>query len=81
MPKGRNPDERLNELGHAIWKRVVTIESYHLAQQHGSANLKASVRDHLRDEEYALWGDLQTLFRGGVFPDELAAQMAAMEDK
>lgn len=64
-------DDRFSDLGKTIWTRVVTIQSYHLAQQHGSANLRASVAELIRNEEMALWGDLQTLFRRGVFPEDL----------
>ncbi len=64
-------DERLNALGHLIWRRVMTLESLGLARQHGSPNLSASTKAMIRDEENALWADLQTLFRGGVFPEDM----------
>lgn len=64
-------DERLDALGHAIWDRVVRIESFHVAMRHGTSMLRADAEQMVKTEEQALWGDLQTLFRGGVFPEDL----------
>lgn len=60
-------DERLNRLGKGIWKRVVRIVS--LTE---TRHLKVVGPDCLKqrdDELRKLWADLQTLFRGGVFPE------------
>jgi hypothetical protein len=64
-------DERLNTLGKTIWDRVVRIEAYHLTGQHGSSIVAADCQRLIKVEERALWADLQTLFRGGVFPGDV----------
>ncbi len=64
-------DERLTVLGHAIWRHVLNIEAYHHASRCGTGIVRAEMPPLIKEEEQALWGDLQTLFRGGVFPEDM----------
>ena len=63
-------ERRIHDLGMTIWDRVVKIEAYLVAQNQLPA-LVGELERMRKAEQIALWGDLQTLFRGMVFPDEI----------
>lgn len=64
-------DNRYPTLGKTIWGRVVNIQSWHLAMRHGTVNVQVEAERKLAEEERALWGELQVLFRGGVFDEDM----------
>lgn len=64
-------EERFTELGKQIWEHVYELTAIHLVATHGTTLMAAEARKRLVAAERVIWGDMQTLFRGGVFEDEL----------
>lgn len=72
-------DERLHALGKLIWKRVVRIVALEGLAGASDQVVAVDAGEEEQRELRKLHGDLQTLFRGGVFPEDITAEQV-MED-